>query len=153
MSSSDTSPLPSSSALPVNSFSTAFYKEVFDLETAPFGEAHDSGTEEPTIQALDLDPDQTFHVERIRGRECPTGLLQVYSPYTGDEDWRDRSRPGSRNLCSYTFKVSDIQECAQRVMGFGGTSATPVLEDEFGAPAIAFDAPDGIAWVVCGHMD
>jgi hypothetical protein len=134
---------------PVNSFSTAFYKEVFDLETAPFGEAHDSGTEAPTIAALNLAPAQTFRVERIRASDCPTGLLQVYSPYSDSADCRDLSRPGSRNLSHYTFRVRDIHECAARVRAAGGTGLTEVQHDEFGMPCIVFDAPDGIAWSVC----
>ncbi len=134
---------------PVNSFSTDFYKQVFDLETAPFGEAHDSGAEAPTIAALSLDPGQTFRVERIRAPDCPTGLLQVYSPHSGNADCRDLSRPGSRNLSHYTFRVRDIEECASRVRAAGATGLTEVREDEFGVACIVFDAPDGIAWSVC----
>lgn len=58
---------------PDNSFSSAFYKRAFDFETAPFGEAHDSGDEAPTIVALKLRDGETFRVERTRAKDCPSG--------------------------------------------------------------------------------
>ncbi|MGI9236860.1 MAG: hypothetical protein ACR2QZ_05655, partial [Woeseiaceae bacterium] len=58
---------------PDNAFSSDFYKRAFDFETAPFGEPHDSGDEPPTIEALRLRPEETFHVERTRAIDCPSG--------------------------------------------------------------------------------
>ncbi len=136
---------------PDNAFSTAFYKKMFGLETAPFGEPHDSGEEAPTIAALDLQPGETFHVERTRAPDCPTGLLQVYSSYMPGRDLRDLSRAGSGNLCLYSFRVSDVEALGRRIQSAGQEVA--LADDEFGAPSACFNAPDGYQWLACQHVD
>lgn len=135
---------------PPNAFSTDFYKSVFDLETAPFGEAHDSGEEPQTRQALNLKPDETFRVERTRAKDCPSGLLQVYSSYSEGQDKRDESRPGSRNLCCYSFLVQDLSEVLRRLQSFG-VLHTDIQPDEFGNAGLSFTAPDGYTWIVVGR--
>jgi len=132
---------------PANSFSTEFYKAVLDFDTAPFGEAHDSGDEPPTITALDLKPGELFRIERIRSGDCPSGLLQVYSSYMEGEDYRDLSRPGSRNLCAYSINVSDINELKQRLSEYGGELLSQTMQDEFGETSVSFTAPDGYFWL------
>jgi hypothetical protein len=137
---------------PDNSFSTDFYKTVLDFEPAPFGEAHDSGDEAPTIAALDLRPGELFRVERTRAPECPSGLLQVYSSYQPDEDFRDLSRAGSGNLCLYSVRVTDIAELAVRVERHGGVLRSGPSPDEFGQASLYFDAPDGYSWVAVANV-
>ena len=134
---------------PSRSFSTEFYKSMFDFESAPYGEAHDSGEEAPTIAALNLKPNETFRVERTRAIDCPTGLLQVYSSYADHEDYRDLSRPGSRNLCCYSICVSDLAEFSKRIEDYPEATISPVSIDEFGNESVCFQAPDGYSWMAC----
>ncbi len=132
---------------PMNSFSTRFYKDVFGFETAPFGEAHDSGEDEATIRALRLRQGQTFHIERLLAPGCPSGLLQVYSPYSDALDCRHLAEPGSRGLSHYVLAVTDIKECLTRLECLEGVAHSGIMSDEFGRPAIRFAAPDGIVWL------
>ena len=133
---------------PSNSFSSEFYKQAFDFETAPFGDAHDSGDEPPTIAALRLQDGETFHVERTRAADCPSGLLQIYSSYYPNEDARDLSRPGSGNLCAYSVRVSDLDKFRTVVETYDGAAVIANSNDEFGARTIVAEAPDGYVWVV-----
>jgi len=132
---------------PAGNFATEFYKSLFGYETAPFGEAHDSGSEPSTIAALKLKPKETFRVERLRAKDCPSGLLQVYSSYSPGGDLRDLSRPGSRNLSAYSIRVADTGEFSAALKGSQWSLETAVCRDEFGDGAICFDAPDGYAWI------
>ncbi|MEM1261637.1 MAG: hypothetical protein AAGH76_04540 [Pseudomonadota bacterium] len=132
---------------PTGAFSTAFYKEAFDFETAPFGEEHDSGEEAATIAALALKPGETFRIERTRAIDCPGGLLQVYSPHQACNDNRQVSRPGCGNLCAYSVRVRDLERLAATIDATSGASRGAVCADEFGAAALNFTAPDGLAWI------
>jgi hypothetical protein len=137
---------------PDNSFSTEFYKRAFDFETAPFGEAHDSGDEPPTIAALKLRDGELFHVERTRAVDCPSGLLQVYSSYMPGEDLRDLSTFGSGNLCAYSVRVRDLDTLARLVESTPGASSGGLFSDEFGRGALRFTAPDGYAWLAIADV-
>lgn len=132
---------------PANSFSSDFYKQAFDFETAPFGDPHDSGEEPPTIEALQLKDGETFHIERTRAVECPAGLLQIYSSYMEGEDLRDYSQPGSGNLCAYSVRVADLDRLAAVIDGAKGASHKGIRADEFGDPSLVFTAPDGYVWI------
>lgn len=132
---------------PPNRFSTAFYKSVFGFETAPYGEAHDSGDEPPTQAALRLSGGQTFRVERTRAPECPSGLLQVYSPYFDGPDKRSASRAGSRNLGLYSVQADDVDALRAAALQSGAERVSGVHSDEFGHAAVCFDAPDGLQWL------
>jgi hypothetical protein len=127
---------------PSRAFGTAFYKTVFGLESAPYGEAHDSGDEPPTQRALRLESGQLFRVERLRAPDCPTGLLQVYSPYFETPDCRAQSCPGQRGLSAYSYRAGNIE-----------ASALPSVTDyragvnEFGEAACTFTSPDGYSWM------
>lgn len=132
---------------PARRFDTDFYKALFGYETAPFGDAHDSGDEPPTITALKLKPDELFRVERIRAPGCPSGLLQVYSSYLPGDDVRDLSRPGSRNLCAYSVRTDDPGTFSDHLAQLQPGVATKPHKDEFGDNALCFDAPDGYAWI------
>lgn len=132
---------------PDNAFSTEFYKNAFGFETAPFGDAHDSGGEPPTIAALSLRSGETFRIERTRAVDCPSGLLQVYSSYMKSADYRDRSRPGSGNLCAYSIRVQSLDELELLLRETPGAQVQARYEDEFGEQALSFDAPDGYAWL------
>jgi uncharacterized glyoxalase superfamily protein PhnB len=133
---------------PVGGFSTDFYKEVFGLVTMANGEAHDSGEEAPTIEALKLDDGQTFCIERLVHPDSPGGMLQVYSPYSGEKDLRDISRIGARGLGCYSYRVRDIAEFREAAAGAGAQNITEVCDNEFGEKSICFDAPDGVYWTV-----
>ena len=128
-------------------FSTDFYKQAFGFETAPFGEAHDSGDDPATIAALNLGDGELFRVERTRAVDCPSGLLQVYSSYREGGDWRHRSRPGCANLCTYSIRVTSLAELAARLDETDKASHSSEFTDEFGQQALAFVAPDGYAWL------
>lgn len=132
---------------PANSFSSDFYKTAFDFETAPYGEPNDSGTEPPTIEALQLKDGETFHIERTRAADCPAGLLQIYASYMEGEDLRDLSRPGSANLCAYSMRVADLAKLAAVVDAADGASHGGIVADEFGADSLVFTAPDGYVWI------
>ncbi len=132
---------------PDNSFSSDFYKKAFDFETAPFGEPHDSGDEPPTIEALRLRPGETFHVERTRAMDCPSGLLQIYSSYMSGPDLRDVSRPGCGNLCAYSVRVRELSSLAAVIGDTAGAELQAQACDEFGTDCVSFSAPDGYAWV------
>ncbi len=137
---------------PSNAFSTDFYKAAFDFETAPFGEPHDSGTEPPTIEALQLKADETFHIERTRAKDCPSGLLQVYSSYLDNDDCRDRSAPGCGNLCAYSVRVRNLEKLAAFVESASGASHGGIKVDEFGEATLNFTAPDGLAWIAIADV-
>lgn len=132
---------------PDNQFSTEFYKNAFGFETAPFGDAHDSGGEEATIAALDLREDELFRVERTRAVDCPSGLLQVYSSYLPGDDLRDLSRPGSGNLCAYSVRIASLEDLRHLIDDTEHASRGEIFDDEFGDPALSFFAPDGYAWI------
>ncbi|MEM1092014.1 MAG: hypothetical protein AAF552_03225 [Pseudomonadota bacterium] len=132
-------------------FDSAFYKRVFGFETAPYGDAHDSGTEPTTIEALALRPGETFHIERTRAVDCPSGLLQIYSSYLAGDDRRDRSRPGCGNLCAYSVRVRDLDRLCAEVGDAGGV-VSDRFEDEFGEASVCFDGPDGYAWVAVADV-
>lgn len=132
---------------PDNAFSSAFYKRAFGFETAPFGEAHDSGDEAPTIAALNLREGETFHVERTRAPECPSGLLQIYSSYLPADDFRHLSRPGCGNLCAYSVRVGSVDGLARLIDTEEGAQRLGVCRNEFGETSLCFDAPDGYAWL------
>jgi hypothetical protein len=127
---------------PSNAFDTDFYKTIFGLESAPYGEAHDSGDEPPTQRALRLEAGQLFRVERLRAPDCPTGLLQVYSPYFETEECRALSQPGQRGLTAYSYRASDIS--AEALPGVKDYRAG---NNEFGEPACTFRSPDGYVWM------
>lgn len=127
---------------PSRAFDTDFYKTVFGLESAPYGEAHDSGDEPPTQRALRLEAGQLFRVERLRAPECPTGYLQVYSPYFDAEDHRALSQPGQRGLSAYSYRVQSID--AEALPGATNYCAG---QNEFGESACTFYAPDGYSWM------
>ncbi len=135
---------------PDNQFSTEFYKSAFGFESAPFGDAHDSGGEAPTIAALRLREGELFRVERTRAVDCPSGLLQVYSSYMPGEDKRDLSRPGSGNLCAYSVRVASLELLAELIDETDFASRSEIFEDEFGESALSFFAPDGYAWIAVG---
>ena len=135
-----------------NAFDTAFYKTVFGFETAPFGEAHVSGDEPPTRTALRLMEGETFHVERLRARDVPSGLLQVYSGHVAHEDRRDLSRAGSGNLCLYSVQTDALPALRDAVADAGGTDISEIHADEFGRPAMTFDARDGLHWLATAHV-
>lgn len=132
---------------PDNSFSSDFYKQAFDFETAPFGEAHDSGDEPPTIAALRLRPGETFHVERTRAIDCPSGLLQIYSSYLPGSDLRDLSRPGCGNLCAFTVRVRDLDALRVAIEGADSAKLHADCDDEFSQRSLVFNAPDGYVWI------
>ncbi len=138
---------------PAGEFSTDFYKQAFGLETAPFGEAHDSGDDPATIAALNLKDGEMFRVERTRAVDCPAGLLQVYSSYVAGDDLRDRSRPGSGNVCAYSMRVRDLELLATTIEASDGARRGEAFEDEFGTAALSFDAPDGYAWIAVTDED
>jgi hypothetical protein len=138
---------------PDNSFSTDFYKRAFDFETAPYGDAHDSGDEPPTIAALKLRDGEMFHVERTRAKDCPSGLLQVYSSYVPGDDLRDLSRPGSGNLCAYSVRVSDLSRLTATIDAHADASHRGEYRDEFGNSAVCFDAPDGYTWIAVSDVE
>ena len=133
---------------PMGAFSSDFYKEVFGLVTMAGGEAHDSGGEAPTIEALKLAPGQMFHIERLVHPDCPAGMLQVYSPHSDAADVRDRARPGSLGIGCYTYQVRDLAAFREAITAAGASDVTPRCTDEFGTDAISFLAPDGIFWTV-----
>lgn len=133
-------------------FDTDFYKDVFGFETAPFGEAHVSGDEPPTRQALRLGEGETFHVERTRARDVPSGLLQVYAPHRARTDRRHLSRAGCRNLGLYSVQSDDLEGLRRTVRQHGGTNRSSVLDDEFGRPSFTFDARDGLQWLATSHV-
>ncbi len=132
---------------PDNAFSTAFYKSAFGFETAPFGDPHDSGAEPPTIAALNLRPNEMFRIERTRAPDCPSGLLQVYSSYMKSTDYRDKSRPGSGNLCAYSIRVRSLDELESLISQTEAAKVQARFQDEFGEQAVSFYAPDGYAWL------
>ena len=127
---------------PTGAFDTAFYKGVFGLETAPYGDAHDSGDEPPTQRALRLEAGQLFRVERLRAPDCPTGLLQVYSPYFATPDHRVLSQTGQRGLSGYSYRASSVEEAA-----LPGVTDYRAATNEFGEPSCTFTAPDGYRWI------
>jgi hypothetical protein len=136
---------------PPGGFGTAFYKEALGLETAPFGEAKDAGEKESTQEVLLLQPDQRFRVERLKTPGKPSGMLQVYAPHWDAEDVRDRSRPGSRGLCCYGYRVSDVDALAEKARSAGAALLGEVRRDEFSLPAVSLLAPDGNAWLFTGE--
>ena len=137
---------------PPNAFDTDFYKTAFGFETAPFGEAHVSGDEPPTRAALRLEEGETFHVERLRAPDVPSGLLQVYSGHRAHEDRRDHSRAGSGNLCLYSVQTRSLPALSHAVAELGGSKISDILPDEFGHPSLTFDARDGMQWLVTTHV-
>lgn len=126
---------------PSRAFDTSFYKTVFGLESAPYGEAHDSGDEPPTQRALRLEAGQLFRVERLRAPNCPTGLLQVYSPYFDAPDLRALSCPGQRGLSAYSYRTNTIELSA-----LAGVTEYRSGINEFGEVACTFLSPDGYSW-------
>lgn len=132
---------------PDNSFSSAFYKQAFDFETAPFGEAHDSGDEAPTITALRLREGETFHVERTRAQDCPSGLLQIYSSYMAGPDYRELSQPGSGNLCAYSVRARDLDRLRSLIDADESADLLADGADEFSERTVVFQAPDGYVWI------
>lgn len=138
---------------PANSFSSDFYKRAFEFETAPFGEAHDSGDEPPTIEALRLRPGETFHVERTRAVNCPSGLLQIYASYLDGPDLRDLSRPGCGNLCTYSVRVRDLDVLRAIVEKVDSAHLHADCDDEFGQRALVLSAPDGYVWIASADTD
>ncbi|MEM8981853.1 MAG: hypothetical protein AAGC71_02410 [Pseudomonadota bacterium] len=137
---------------PTGVFSTAFYKQAFDFETAPFGGEHDSGEEPATVAALNLAPGETFRIERTRAVDCPGGLLQVYSPHQACDDKRHASRPGCGNLCAYSVRVRDLDRLAATIDATSGASRGAICNDEFGTAALNFTAPDGLAWIAVADV-
>ena len=135
-----------------DAFDTDFYKAVFGFETAPFGEAHDSGDEPPTRIALKLKEGELFHVERTRAVEVPSGLLQVYSSYTDSTDRRDLSRAGSGSLGLYSVHSDELDALRASALDEGASACSEVLSDEFGAQAFTFDARDGLQWLATDHV-
>ena len=56
------------------------------------------------------------------------------------------ARPGQLGYALYTVRTDDLQTLRQAVIDGGAERVTPILTDEFGAPAFSFCAPDGYAW-------
>ncbi|MDX1516523.1 MAG: hypothetical protein R3288_06770 [Woeseiaceae bacterium] len=133
-------------------FDTDFYKLAFGFETAPYGEAHDSGDEPPTIAALNLKKGETFRVERTRAIDCPSGLLQVYSSYLAGDDLREQSRPGCGNLCAYSVRIRDLSQLSDVIESSRGAMQRGQFTDEFGNAALTFHAPDGYAWIAVADV-
>jgi hypothetical protein len=138
---------------PDNRFAADFYKRALDFETAPFGEAHDSGDDAATIAALQLRDGELFRVERTRAVDCPAGLLQIYSSYMPGEDLRELSQPGCGNLCAYSVRVHDIDALIAVIDDTEGATCLGQFTDEFGRPAVTFYAPDGYAWIAVADVE
>ncbi|MFK7955297.1 MAG: hypothetical protein AB8B96_04320 [Lysobacterales bacterium] len=137
---------------PANRFDSEFYKRIWGFETAPFGEAHDSGKEAPTIEALNLREGETFHIERTRAVDCPSGLLQIYSSYMDGEDHRPASEPGCGNLCAYSVKVNGLDQLSEAIASSPGAKVDADFADEFGQRCLYFHAPDGYAWIAVADV-
>lgn len=54
--------------------------------------------------------------------------------------------PGSLGMSNYSWRVRDIAEARALAVHHGASDVTPVIEDEFGAPAFSLRAPDGYFW-------
>ena len=86
-----------------------------------------------------------FRVERLRAPECPTGLLQVYSPYCDTDDHRILRQPGQRGLSAYSYRVQSADAAA-----LPGVTDYRAGQNEFCEPACTFRAPDGYSWMWIG---
>ena len=138
---------------PVAEFNAQFYKDVFGWVTAPYGEAEDIGDKPATIEVLDLEPGQVIRMERLKSPHSPTGMLQVYSPYTSSvASVSDCAQPGSRGLSAYTVLIADIDGAISRAEQAGATQISGLLQDEFGRQVCTFTAPDGFAWGVIRYV-
>lgn len=136
---------------PTGEFSSEFYKSVFKMETAPFGEADDAGDKPSTIAVFELSEGQMFRIERLKSPNSPSGLLQVYSPHYDSPDKRDLARPGSRGLCCYSYTSKNVSALASAAKKAGASQVSETLKDEFGNDSASFDAPDGIRWVITSN--
>ncbi|MDX2225006.1 MAG: hypothetical protein SFV21_19780 [Rhodospirillaceae bacterium] len=91
------------------------------------------------------DPDAGDHPsEHLPGR------LRVFlfrSPRSPD-DRLARAQPGHLGYSLYTARVGDLAFMHARVAASAATGLTPILADEFGAPAFSFTAPDGFVWTL-----
>jgi len=63
-------------------------------------------------------------------------------------DVHDRSRPGALGYCLYSWRCTDAKAMRAAVMAGGASDVTRVQEDEFGAKAFSFRAPDGYFWTL-----
>ncbi len=64
------------------------------------------------------------------------------------EDLRDRSRPGHRGMCGYTYRARNLAVLRDRLAGADLDELSPLAMDEFGRPALTFTAPDGYHWTL-----
>lgn len=99
-----------------------------------------------------LEPGEGFHmVDFDDPRSAPaladrrSGKLKCVRFAAGAKiaDLRDRSRAGSLGYSLYCWRVRDIEMMWKRVAAAGATAVSDVCEDEFGARAFSFNAPDG----------
>jgi len=108
----------------------------------------------PASEMFALRPGEAFteiDFDDPRARADPShslaGRLRIFavessSPPTPPVD----ARPGELGYALYTLRTDDVRTLWQAVIGCGATHVTPILTDEFGAPAFSFRAPDGYAW-------
>ena len=138
---------------PVSEFNSQFYKDVLGWVTAPFGDAEDIGDKPATIEVLDLTPDQMIRMERLKSPHSPSGMLQVYSPYTSPTtSVLDSAQPGSRGLGAFTVSMQDIDDAISRAEQSGATQISGLLQDELEREVCTFIAPDGFAWGIIRHV-
>jgi len=57
-----------------------------------------------------------------------------------------QARPGQLGYALYTIQTDDVRSLRRATIDCGATHVTPIVPDEFGAPAFSFCAPDGYAW-------
>jgi len=111
-------------------------------------------TDSPASEMFALRPGEAFteiDFDDPRARADPShslaGRLRIFavessSPPVAQVD----ARPGQLGYSLYTLRTNDIRTLWQAVIDCGASRVTPILTDEFGAPAFSFCTPDGYAW-------
>jgi len=64
----------------------------------------------------------------------------------------DKSKPGSLGMSLFTYQVRDIDDYHQSVIQGGASQVSDIVDNEYGAPAFSFVAPDGNHWNLVGNL-
>lgn len=135
-----------------------FYQEVLGLLRVRDDVETSYKSSQAGRQIFDLQPGERFFVTAFDDPRSSTSDLQAarsgrlyiirFPEAIALPNQFDTARPGCLGMCLYTYRVSDLEACRDRVQASEAQQITEIVHNEFGEPSYSFIAPDGYFWTL-----